>query len=262
MNNIIKSLNYQVRRDIVTYIAIFGGILVAFLPIFEIDAEGIKELNGGMYANQYLALMLLVPYIMSCLIGACVIGKDMGDKTINYEVLSGHPRSQVFWGRVITAFAWDIGLCILVSAVPIALVTLINGWGKNIVFAHFLARYVIIIVGAFRILSFVVLITTVMRHPVAGGFISYGVLNFSTIPLLLLEELFDKKLYHVLAMADIFYLSEFTNMVSMVENGEKIPRYDLSVPSSFFVVSIVVSIAVSAVYLILAYLIFKKRDMR
>ena len=42
MNNIIKSLNYQVRRDIVTYIAIFGGILVAFLPIFEIDAEGIK----------------------------------------------------------------------------------------------------------------------------------------------------------------------------------------------------------------------------
>ena len=262
MNNIIKSLNYQIKRDIVTYIAIFAGIAVALLPALEFSAVEIGEINGGLYANYYLGTMMLIPYIMSCLIGACVIGKDMGDKTINYEIMSGHSRGQSFWGRVIAAFVWDIGLCILVSAIPIGLISAINGWGNNIVFAHFAQRYVIIIVSTCRILSFVVLITTLIRHPVAGGFISYGVINFSTIPLILLEELFDKKMYHVLAMSDIFYLSDFINMVSIVENGEKIAKYDLSVPTSFFIVSIIVTFGVSAVYLSLAYLVFKKRDMR
>ena len=262
MINIIKAVNYQIKRDITTYIAIGGGFLIALLPILEYGVDGLKELNGGMYAMSYLSVMMFIPYIMSCLIGACIIGKDMGDKTINYEILAGHSRMDAFLARVILAFVWDIGLCILVSALPIGVVTLVNGWGNNVAFADVAARYIVNITSAFRINAFVILITMIVRHPAAGGFISYGVLNASMLPLLVLSETMDIKLYHSVAMADILYMSFISNMRQIVENGEKITVYDMAISNSFLIGAIIVPIVVSVVYVVLACMIFKKRDLK
>lgn len=262
MINIIKAVNYQIKRDIMTYVAICVGLLMAFLPLMEVGIDSIKEMNGGLYSRAYMSFMLFVPYIMSCLIGASTIGKDMGDKTINYEVMAGHSRGEVFAARVILAFAWDIGLCILVSAIPIGIVTLINGWGRNVVFADIAARYMVHITSAFRINAFVILVTTIMRHPAAGGFISYGILNMSMLPLLVLNEIVEVKIYHVFAMADILYMSFISNMRVIVENGNKIPVYDMALDKGFLTGAIVIPLVVSAVYVVLAYLVFKKRDLK
>lgn len=262
MINIIKAVNYQIKRDIVTYIAIGGGLLMALIPFMEMGIDGISKMNGGIYARAYMSNMMFTPYIMSCLIGACIIGKDMGDKTINYEVMAGHSRSEVFAARVILAYVWDIGLCILVSALPICVMTLINGWGNNIVFADAVARYIVNIAAAFRINAFVILITTILRHPAAGGFVSYGILNMSMLPLLVLSEFMEFKLYHVFAMADILYMSFVSNMRVIVEEGAKITVYDMALDNGFLAGAIIVPLVVSIVYIGLAYLVFKKRDLK
>lgn len=262
MINIIKALNYQMRKSVVTYIALGLGVLMAFFPFFQMGLENLSEINGGLYSKVYLDVMLLLPYIMSCLIGACIMGLDMGDKTINYEILSGHSRSDVFWARIITAFVWVISLCIIVSVVPIAVVTLINGWGNNVEFSDMIPRYLINIAAAARMNAFVVLITSLVRHPVAGGFICYGVINSSLLPVMAIDEFLNQKIYHVFAMCDVYYISIISNMTQVVEDGEKVSKYDLTVDTNFTVVSILIALAVTVVYTVIAYQIFKKRDMK
>lgn len=262
MINIIKALNYKMIRSIDTFVSVGVGILIALMPILMMGGESLRDINGGMYSQSYLQVMMLIPYLMACILGATAVGMDMGDKTINYEILSGHSRAEVFMARVIVAIGWSVGTTIVVSALPIAIFTIANGWGPNVVFVDVLMQYIINIVAGVRMTGFVILMTTIVRHYIAGLFISYGIINTSLIPVMVLDELLKKEIPHVLAMSDVYYLSGISNMMSVVENGEKIEKYDLSVDTGFFLVSILVALAMSAVYVIVAYFIHKNRDMK
>lgn len=262
MINIIKALNYAIKRDVLTYISIVGGLLLALIPFLAVGDRGISALNGGMYMNIYTGVMLFLPYIMSCIIGAKIIGSDMGDKTINYEVMSGHSRIEAFWGRVATAYIWNISICIVVSALPIGIVTLVLGWGNNFVFSQLFIKYLINIASSLRIMGLVVIFTTITNHPVAGGFITYGVLNLSMLPMMLISEFLDTKIYHVFAMSDILYMSEILNTVTIVHGEEMVEKYVLNVSPRFCIESILITFLVSVIYLLFAFGIFKKRDMR
>lgn len=262
MQNIIKALNYQVKRDIVTYIAIIVGALTAIIPIVDSDVGSLAELNGGLYSKTYLGIMFIMSYILACVIVACITGKDMGDKTINYEVMSGHSRAEVYFSRVVVSLVWDIAIVIVLSLLPMIIFTAINGWGNNITFIQLVPHYLINIGAALRMNCFVLMITSIMRHPVAGGFIAYGTINVSLVPIMILQDLLDIEFPHFLAMSDVFYLSELSNMRVIVEGGEKIAKYDMHIENSYAIWSIVIAVVVSAVYLLLGYLAFKKRDMR
>ena len=179
MINIIKALNYKMIRSIDTYTSVGVGSLIALIPILMMEGESLGEMNGGLYSQSYLQFMMLLPYLMACILGATAVGMDMGDKTINYEILSGHSRAEVFMARVIVAIAWSVGVTVVVSALPIAIFTIANGWGPNVVFVDVLMQYIINIVAGVRMTGFVILMTTIVRHYIAGLFISYGIINTS-----------------------------------------------------------------------------------
>ncbi|MBP1549570.1 MAG: hypothetical protein J6A05_06155, partial [Oscillospiraceae bacterium] len=102
MRNIIKALNYQTRTDNVTYYSILLGIFLTIFGMLDFDMTG----------SEYVALngesISLLPVFLILMLGVRILGWDYADKTMNYEILSGHHRREVYFARVIVAHIWCI----------------------------------------------------------------------------------------------------------------------------------------------------------
>lgn len=106
MRNIIKALNYQTKTDNVTYYSLFVVLFLAVISFIDAD---LSELTGSMYiaamGESYFALL---PVFVILMLGVRILGWDYGDKTMNYEILSGHHRREVYFARVIVSHIWCI----------------------------------------------------------------------------------------------------------------------------------------------------------
>ena len=145
MRNIIKALNYQTRTDNVTYYSI---LLAIFLTIFGM-------LDFDMTGSEYLALngesISLLPVFLILMLGVRILGWDYADKTMNYEILSGHHRREVYFARVIVAHIWCIVFCVGFMLLPIIIFTIINGCGETMDFGVMALRFALAIFPMIRI---------------------------------------------------------------------------------------------------------------
>ena len=94
MWNLLKALNYQTKRDNVTIYAVIIGLLMSAMMFIDVD---IAETDGGQFAAvSGEVLPMALAYMMIILITR-ICGWDQTDKTINYEILSGHSRASVYF---------------------------------------------------------------------------------------------------------------------------------------------------------------------
>ena len=130
MWNIIKAQNYQTRNDIVVIAAlIFIGALSIISPYFNGLNIPFSEITGSIYAvNSEKTFLLFILLIVT----TRVCGWDQSDKTINYEILAGHNRLAVYFGRIITSIIWVTVSCAVLLFGPLAVCTVINGWGYTL----------------------------------------------------------------------------------------------------------------------------------
>ena len=99
MQNIIKALQYQTRRDNVTYYA-FLALVLGYVMVFS-DLSGVLNLTGSQYFISSQALFCLPVSFFIVIITTRVCGWDYTDKTMNYEILIGHNRNVAIRGSVI-----------------------------------------------------------------------------------------------------------------------------------------------------------------
>lgn len=96
MWNIIKSQWYQLIRDkrvrgiFIVTLLFNGAITFANLDTWE------ETLKGGMITADLASFYGVMGLIFLLAITAFVMGTDFTDKTLNYEILAGHSRGEVF----------------------------------------------------------------------------------------------------------------------------------------------------------------------
>lgn len=262
MFNLIKAQNYQMIRSNATILTFIICIAFAFIPFVGMDSSFSSDITGGLYTTMYLEMMIFVIMIISMVLVTRVMGWDFADKTINYEVLAGHSRGEVFFARFLDATVWGILGTLGTTILSIGVVSLLYGWGNEVLFSEFLIRYLYIIVVAFRFICFCALVTILMKNHIAAGLVSFMLAEGSVMVQILSEEVLNINCKHWFALGDMFEIAEVTNSRNIIENGIEISRYDMSMEPGYVLTGILVSLVISAVYIGIAYYQFKKRDMR
>ena len=76
----------------------------------------------------------------------------------------------------------------------------------------------------------------------------------------ILDEGFRIDVTNIFAAADISWIMASENSRNVVIDGHKVVKIDYALSSGKMIQTIIVSLIVSAVYLAIAYIVFKKKD--
>ena len=258
MWNIIKALNYQTRHDNVTVYSILLGIAMIATVFIDINLE---QLNGGIFSIGFGEMIPISVMLLGVVLTARICAWDQSDKTINYEMLSGHGRKSVFFSRAIVSLTWCITLTVILIAVPIITVSVIFGWGEVTELKGVLLRYALLLLPIIRMICSYIFLSFLTGSFLAGLLSSYLITEAESLVYMALNETTDIRLGCGLGISNMFELMDFNSRMGFI-NGKDVYIYDSSLPSDIIVKTVVFSLAASAVYLIGGYILFRKRDMK
>ncbi len=253
MYNIIKSVNYTLRRDILVLVTVVGMLTIPVLSIFTQQDYKMSELTGSLYfstmEDTYIVFLIAVLILASKCCAA-----DAQDKTINYELMTGHKRSSVYWSRIMVGLLWSVLLVCVCYGLPIGYMTLAHGFGNSVAASDAVLRLLLIMLVTFRIAAFIMMFATILRSPgksVALGYILIMVVSmFSMFSEDALEE--GNWTNYMSGLANVLALANFR------EIGEKL--FDASLSETTVVYTVASSLICGIVYLVIGCVAFVRKD--
>ncbi len=263
MQNIIKSLHYQTKRDNVTYYA-FLALILCYAMVFS-DLSNPLALTGSEYFAASQALFCLPVSVFLVILCTRICGWDYVDKTLNYEILIGHNRKEVFFSRVWVSFIWCVPVAVLSFILPPLVLSLINGWGIYIDMGDMIFRCVLAVFTIFRIYCECVLLTFLTKSCYLGLIVSFLFVEIGSIIPIAFEEIGRIKLRNFVtafSMANFQELVTPENYSFQYINGKDEMLFDMSVDPSFAAETIIVSLVAGIGCILISYLYFRKSDMK
>lgn len=259
MQNLIKALNYQTRRDNVTIYAVIIGLLMTAMSLINFDT--VSDITGAQYSIvAYDMLPMAVSFVCVVLVTR-ICAWDMSDKTINYEVLSGHYRKNIYFSRVIVSLIWTMVIAAVITALPVLIFTVLNGWGYETDMKLMLVRYAMLFLPLFRLICGFIFISFAVGSFAGSAVACFFLVNGEFMGYLMLDELTDLHIDVQMAVSNMVKLLSMNGRLGFVD-GKDIYIYDASLSSDLVLKTAVISLAVGIIYLILGYALFSKRDMK
>ena len=261
MWNLMKAQNYQARRDnFVIYVILLGAIMLVGMTLLE-SPVAMDELNGGLFLVTGGELWSMPLSIIVILLVPRLTGWDMVDKTINYEVMTGHSRSKVYFSRALVSLSWIMGIVVVLLAGGIGTFTLLNGWGNNVDAVGALQRVLLVLFPVFRLSCEMFLLTVLLKNCYLAMVIGWGLTGATMMLCLIYMEAIGEVKMVSLALLNIMQLLIFDNYKLQFIGGEDIPVFETALESGFALETMVVSLVVGVICLLVGYIIFRKRDM-
>ncbi len=261
MWNIMKAQNYQTRGDKLVIVGLlFALLLPVIVMITSGDSSTFEALNGGLYLVMAATSFSMVALVLVLLISARICGWDSVDKTINYEILAGHSRAQVYFGRVLLALFWTMGASLFTMGLPVLIVSLFCGFGSNMEIGGVLLHTGLFLLVLFRISCEFMLIAFLLQNCYAAMLLDYVITMFATFAAMLLKEFLDIKTTFFTAFINMLHLFSFDNFQMKMVGGEEIQVFHLSLESSFIWGTAAASLLVGGLCIAVGYLVFSKRD--
>lgn len=261
MWNIMKAQNYQTRRDNLTIYIVLIGIIGPLLLVSMNLGTGIDSLTGSMAAAGLGEMLFVLIGVVTLFMTARICGWDQADKTMNYEVLSGHDRSEVFFGRVFVSLMWGEAVSMGITVFPVLLCSLISGWGIHMALRDMALRYLLLLFPIFRLICEFVLLTFLLQNCYKAMLIGWVFYDLAVLGSMIYEEVTDKAVTVQLAATNISYLMAGFNARFEYVNGEDVSIYVTTVEPSMAVATIVASVLAGALCLLAGYLIFRRQDI-
>lgn len=257
----MKALNYQTRRDNVVIYALLAGLLFPFLTVILETGFDLDGLSGGLFMAELGSNYPVVFSIVFVILGPRICGWDATDKTMNYEIMAGHSRKEVYFGRVIVSLIWSMVSGIVIMVLPVLVMTMINGWGENVNVYDAVIRYLLILFPMFRLICELILLTFLLRNCYVSMLVGWVLFDAALIGSMVYMELTEKQLTVQLAASNLITLFGFDNYKLEYVGGEDIPVFSAGLSSSMILGTVFVSLLVGGICLAIGYVVFQKRDM-
>lgn len=265
MKPIIKAQLYQLRKDKLLYIVFALSIFLQCTTMIgeadftnTVGATGTVLLPAGDYVAGCGMAISSFALIFALFFTADVCGADFIDKTTNYELMSGHGRNAVYFGRAVLSIIGGTLGSMLICAFPVIIGMLVSGWGNSISLGDVLLRYLLSVFPIIRIICEFVFVTFLVKNAyimmAAGIFISlYGVV---------IPEMFRQGTAEFLGLTSLAKLYDFSAWSTYTLVGVKnIVIYDAALKAGEVVPIILASVIFGALFLMMGYWFFKKDDL-
>lgn len=262
MWNLIKAQKYQIKRDNgIIYIYLLGALYFVGFWADYLTGNKISEITGSVAAINNGSVCMIVTGILVALLTARIMGWDYNDKTLNYELLSGHSRSKVFWSRALVSMLWCLVSVIIVLFVPMLVFGILNGWGVTADLGGTLLRYALTLFPLFRFCCECILLTVLMRNCYMVMIIEFVLYEFSWVFAEMQALMTNVKLTTHFASTNVTRLLEFGRQYLGYIDGEDVIVHETAMEASFVIGTIGVSLLVGGACLFIAYRYFKKCDL-
>ncbi|MBO4867376.1 MAG: hypothetical protein J5582_12595 [Ruminococcus sp.] len=263
MINVIKAQKYQVLRSTSTYVIfILSVMFMATILFSEISDEEISKVTGSLFASYIGEINSVVIPVIIMIYTAMICGGDLSDKTVNYEMLSGIKRRDVFFGRFFVVLTVNILVYIVITALPMLTFSCLNGWGHTMAVKEVLIRYIAGLLPLIRFTSFYTFLTFLMHNRAVVISVGYILSMVSMLATIMINELFDTKIAMYLFSIDTFdKLLNPKNMGYGFFNGEDVLVVKDIIEKETLCHAAAAGIIGTAVFLILGLTVMRKRDM-
>lgn len=259
MVNIMKAQGYQHRHDIFSVIVLIVGFVFSVGSVF-LSMDG--NFDCSMYIVQNGETWTMIWLILVLLLCGRITGWDYNDKTINYELLSGHSRGEIFWARFCTSIAWCLGSSYAFFILALLLSTLIGGWGVNVALSGMLIRILLCAFPLLRMVAEFFLLTIIVRNCYVTYALGYVLTGVGILLTLIFGEMLNMDPSYVTGNDNITMLLALSNYHSETINGVDVSVYSTALTRAEITNSIVVNVVITILCLLVAYKIFSKRDMQ
>ncbi len=262
MWNLIKAQKYQIKRDNgMIYIYLLGVLFYGAFWLDYLKGHKLEEITGSVAAIFNGQVCTIVAGILVALLTARIMGWDYNDKTLNYELLSGHSRAKVFWSRVLVSMLCCLVTVLVLFFVPMLVFGIINGWGVTADLGGVVLHYVLAIFPLFRFACECILLTVLMRNCYMVMIIGFVLYEFSWLVADMQALLTNVKLTTHFASTNVTRLLEFGRQYWGYIDGKDVVMYDTALETSLVLGTIGVSLLVGGTCLFIAYRYFKKCDL-
>jgi hypothetical protein len=145
--------------------------------------------------------------------------------------------------------------------VPTILYTIIGGWGASLDFGNVMLSFILSFFPLLRLISFFALLTFILKNGYVAMLVGWMLYGMQMIGITLFLELFDIKANVQFASINLRSLFNYDNATFKTVNGKDVAVFASSLNNRLIVLTIVVSLVVSAIYLLIGCRIFKHRDL-
>lgn len=244
MINIIKSQVYKLIHYKVILIAFIASCALSGFTITELlDIENVK-ITGSLFAVNNAALPMAIIIFLGIVV-TIIESSDFIDKTINYEILSGHKKKEIYFGRFIVALIVGIVGSIIVMNIISIIFTVFNGWGDCVIINKYIIRNSFACIIILKIICFITMVCFLARNSFASWGILFAIFYLEFI--MNIMEIVPNKLQLLLTMPQL------TNIFLFPSNA---------VSSSIIQQSILASVVEGFICLCVGYICFIKCDMQ
>ncbi|MGN0400651.1 MAG: ABC transporter permease [Acetatifactor sp.] len=260
MWNIIKAQNYQIKRDnVIWYGYIFTFVLLILIPF----SNGVtwKDLDGSVYAVMTMGELTFLAPLLTLVLTARICGRDYSDKTINYEVLAGHSRKNIYFARVILSLWWSVSGVAILTLLPILVITILRGWGYTADAVNLAVRGFFVLFPILRIVCVWVLLTFLVKNAGKAMVLGYALYEAIMVVALVLQESFHITFTIQFAFSNLAALMELKNYMLEYVDGSDVFVMETTLEPSLAVQTVAVSLVAGAICLALGYLEFRRSDM-
>lgn len=263
MINVIKAQKYQVLRSFSTYALLLCSLIfIAIILFAEISGEQVEKITGSMFFSYIGEINSMILPMLILIYTAVIFGSDLSDKTVNYELLSGIRRSNVFFGRFFVVMAVNIMVYLIITVPPMLIFTSLNGWGHTVMVKEVVIRYSLGVMPVIRYTAFYTFITLVVRNNAVVIGIGYVFSMITMISTIMINELFDTKVTMYLFSIDIFdRLLNPKNMGYGFFEGEDVMVVKDLLETDTMCHAAAASILGTAVFLLIGLTVMRRRDM-
>lgn len=264
MYNIMKAQKYQLIHDNFTYIVFFCGLVMMWISFLMNAEEGLdisKDMASGYVVNSgmsFLTVFLMLAYTSR------ICGGDLSDRTVNFELLAGKKKSAVYFGRLLVSIIVGIIVYLIFCILPVIVISAVWGWGHTMPVKEGAIRLALGFLPPLRLICFFACLTFLTRSPlgtVAVGFIT--ILAESLFGMLADDGFLPfgiEKLAPFLSLASAETVEKY-NMKMDYINGEDVEVLKDMMSSGTIIMLVVSCVIACAVFSILGYTVFKKKDM-
>lgn len=262
MNNIIKSQLFQNRKNVILIIASAVVIIVPLLLYLMND--NCSEMTGGIAAYSVSDLMpMLVSYYIFLSV-PLLFSSDTADKTMNYEILSGHSRTKVFWSRIYVVYMITIPAIILSLILPVAAASAVNGFGANIKPGELAVMFASFICIAARMISEIIFLTFLVEKPLVSMVLSMPLEGMIMLPAYIIPALNGDEYTGRMYYSSLYRLSsvlDFSNSKTGFYKGEDIIQFVTEKDICMRITDTAGAMLMAVILLLLTFSLFKRKDL-
>ena len=256
MKGIIKSQFFQLKNHRASILAFVGVALVQIITIFGNMGVGIR--TGGEVTADIMALITPINFLPLFVIVGQICCGDFHDKTTNYELMSGHQRYEVYFGRVIpTLIVGSISTLLLIIVMPVG-TTILSGWGNSLDIGDVMIRYSLIMVINVRVICEAIMFAFLLKNQYVIMGLGYGFLMAVVTMGLGTENTNDSFLLSITNLRRVTFI-DYWLTYGLHSEGNLV--YDSALPVGDVLGTIIASLIFGAICLALGYIFFRRDDL-